>query len=190
MNLISDNYIIDPSICKFGLKTKNTFKINDYYTYDVTDVSDKLKNTYKYYNNINSSEFDTKRFCELELLKTVWTDIENFNYHKLNSMYQFNEKYQIIAEIILNKINVMFQENFSIKNIYFCDIGYFIFKIIVQVKKAGRILKDKLGIELILRESNHSLRNEIKKNYLVYENCNILEMRVNDYLIFYISHNK
>lgn len=50
--------------------------------------------------------------------------------------------------------------------------------------------KEEIGIGLEVVEKNKPLRNEVKKNYLIYDHSNDLQIRVGDHLVFYYSVNK
>ena len=133
---------------------------------------------YEFPLKINQNKYFI-RYCELEINKTVWNDINQFKH---------NEKYSSISDVIKNKILEIFSGLFILEKLIYCDVGYFIFKIILKASKIGEIYTDRIGTSIIVKDC--PVENEIKKNSLLYENCNKLELRLGDCLIFYISHDK
>jgi len=60
------------------------------------------------------------------------------------------------------------------------------FKIYTEAKIEGVITqKSDLGIQLVVKAE--SLCNEVKKNGLIYDNCDRLELRKGDNLVIYLS---
>jgi hypothetical protein len=115
------------------------------------------------------------RICELECFKNSWRDISYFPDYL----------------IILNKFKGIFEPFFVIDKILYEDVGYFIFKVILTAVKKGKIEnKEEIGIKLKIVGENEIIKNEVKKNNLIFERSNTLEMRVGDLLMFYLSHSK
>ena len=86
----------------------------------------------------------------------------------------------------------MLKKNFIIKDIYYDDVGYFFFKIILKAYKVG-ICSGKegnLGVKIHILPINTNITNEIKKNGLIYDENNELAINVGDVIAFYISQNK
>lgn len=146
----------------------------------------------KFVISIHKNSFDNKIFlsksisnytvmkyspdiCEMEMYKTIWKDISFFPNNS----------------IVFTKIENLFNPNFVIKKIYFDDVGYIIFKIVLKAVIKGVIKgKNELGIKIKILGPDQPVKNEVKKNNLLYEKRNTLELSVNDYLVFYISHSK
>ncbi len=115
------------------------------------------------------------RICEMEVLKNRWKDIK---FLEDNSIY-------------VNKINKLFGQLFEIQEFLYDDVGYFLFKIILRANKKGSIENSfDLGIKIKVRAEDEIVKNEVKKNCLVYERRNTLEVRINEILIFYLSLSK
>ncbi len=111
----------------------------------------------------------------MEIFKNSWKDI----------------KYYPTEIQVENKIKELFGSLFTVEKILFDDVGYIIFKIHLKAFKKGVIInKSELGIIIKVFGQNDSIENEVKKNNLVYENRPLVEIRVNDVLIFYLSHSK
>lgn len=134
-------------------------------------------------------DFDTSRYCELELLKGVWNDIS-----------LFEDSSQLKA-----MVNRQFESLFDIRDIVFDDVGYFIFKIYLLAIKTGVIARENnLGIvikvvsnnlygkQTLIDESNTNniVSNEVKKNNLIYDRKNEIQLQLGDTLVFYMSRNK
>ena len=114
--------------------------------------------------------------CEVENMVNEWNKIANLDK----------------GEIVQKNLNELFSDNFLIKEIYYDDVGYFFFKIILKAYKVG-ICSGKegnLGIKIHILPINSSITNEIKKNGLVFDENNELAINVGDMIIFYISQNK
>ena len=77
---------------------------------------------------------------------------------------------------------------FEINNVYFSNVGAYIFKVELTAVKAGEI-NDKKKLELIIRikEKDGYIENEIRKNNLLFENRDIFELKVGDKLLYYFS---
>ena len=125
-------------------------------------------------SNILSNSYltNSENTCEVEGIIHSWIGIEQFNHNS-----------SVIATL-----NQLFGENFEIKKIYYEDIGYYFFKIILEAKKLGECcgVNNNLGIKIKIVEQNAHICNEIKKNGLIYdENNELFESYNYDYL-FYI----
>ena len=129
-------------------------------------------------SNILSNSYltNSENTCEVEGIIHSWIGIEQFNHNS-----------SVIATL-----NQLFGENFEIKEIYYEDIGYYFFKIILEAKKLGECcgVNNNLGIKIKIVEQNVHICNEIKKNGLIYDENNELSVNINDIITFYISQNK
>lgn len=126
-------------------------------------------------NNKTEIDYLDPRICEMELMKNRWKDITYFPNN----------------DLIFDKIVKIFNNCFNIEKIIYDDVGYVIFKIFLKAERAGLIpTTDELGITIRVKDENEIIKNEVKKNNLIYEKRNILELRKNDTLIFYLSHSK
>jgi len=121
---------------------------------------------------------------------------KEINKHKCEVENMINEWNKIAlldkGEIVKKNLNELFSDNFIIKEIYYDDVGYFFFKIILKAYKIG-ICSGKngnLGIKIHILPINSNITNEIKKNGLIFDENNELAINVGDMIIFYISQNK
>ena len=55
---------------------------------------------------------------------------------------------------------------------------------------SGKLKNDELGIEINIVESDSIIKNELKKNGLLFDFSNEIEIRQGDIIIFYISRKK
>ena len=119
-------------------------------------------------------DFDMSRYCEMELCKGKWNDI-------------------ILLENCDNYIGELknkFKTNFNILKILFDNVGYFIFKFYLEGKKPGIVkADDEIGIKIIVLSPHEDKSNETKKNNLVFDRKNELQLHIGDVFIFYISKN-
>jgi len=66
-------------------------------------------------------DFDLSRFCELEIVKNKWNDLNNM----------------INSENIMKKIKSLFEPYLIVKKVLFDDVGYFLFKIYLVAQTKG-----------------------------------------------------
>ncbi len=66
-------------------------------------------------------DFDLSRFCELEIVKNKWNDINNMT----NS------------DSIVKKIKSLFEPSLIVQKVLYDDVGYFLFKIFLVASKKG-----------------------------------------------------
>ena len=119
-------------------------------------------------------DFDLSRYSEMELCKGKWNDI---------ILLENSENY--IGGLI-NK----FKNNFNILKILFDNVGYFIFKFYLEGSKPGILnADDEIGIKITVLSPHEEKSNETKKNNLVLDRKNEIQMYLGDVLIFYISKN-
>jgi hypothetical protein len=125
-------------------------------------------------NKLEMDDIDP-RICEMEILKNRWRDIQYFPNN----------------DLIIEKISKIFDGCFKIEKIIYDDVGYIIFKVYLKAVTKGVINKsEELGITIKVKNSNEIIKNEVKKNNLVFEKRNVLEIRKNEILVFYLSHSK
>ena len=142
------------------------------------------------------SELGIIDFDNIFWFKAKMETIKEINTHRCeveNMIYQWN-KIDLLdkGEIVKKNLNDLFCENFIIKDIYYDDVGYFFFKIILKAYKVG-ICSGKegnLGVKIHILPINTNITNEIKKNGLIYDENNELAINVGDVIAFYISQNK
>ncbi len=119
-------------------------------------------------------DFDVSRYCEMELCKGKWNDIillEN-------------------SESIIGPLVNKFKNNFNILKILFDNVGYYIFKFYLEGKKEGEIKDDEeIGIKLTVLSPLADKYNETKKNNLIFDRKNEIQLHLGDIFIFYISKN-
>jgi hypothetical protein len=126
-------------------------------------------------NALLQNNKDYSMFCELEYVRSKWRDIQFF--HGRN--------------VVLARINNMFKSFFEIKNGHYDDVGYYLFKFEMIARVPGRTTYSReIGLDIIIKGEYDVTVNEVKKNDLLFEKINFLELRVGDTLIFYISHGK
>ena len=142
------------------------------------------------------SEVGIMDFENVFWFKTKMEDIKEKNSHKCEVEKMINEWNKISllnkGEIVQRTVNSLFGNNFIIKDIYYDDVGYFFFKIILQAYKIGICSgkQDNLGIKIHILPINSKITNEIKKNGLIFDENNELTINVGDIITFYISQNK
>ena len=137
-----------------------------------------LKN---YINELNMNNYNNLRVCEYEDISAHWKSIEN-------------EKNPNIFGDLEKNIKERFEPNFFVESISYINIGFFLYKIILEAKKPGIIDRKKfgndLGINLVIKRKYENVENEIKKNNLIIERRQIYELRVGDKIVIYVSVKK
>ena len=134
---------------------------------------------FMYYSNENILkreivDFDVSRYCEMELCKGKWNDI-----------ILLDE-----CDIYIGDLIAKFKKNFNILNILFDNVGYYIFKFFLEGVTPGVIgPDDEIGMKITVKNLNEEKSNETKKNNLVFDRKNEIQMYVGDILVFYISKN-
>lgn len=118
--------------------------------------------------------YDLTRYCELEAMKTSWKSIE----------------FLPESRIVMDNMYQMFEPLLSVESVEYDDIGFLLFKVKLKAKNIGKISAKELGVTIDIIQENKSLCNEVKKNCLLYDRKNSLEIRKNDVIVFYISKNK
>ena len=126
---------------------------------------------------IESYLTNSENTCEVEGIIHQWIGIEQL---ENNSN-------------VISTLSMLFGNNFEVKEIYYEDVGYYFFKVILEAKKEGECggINNNLGINLKINKKDKHICNEIKKNGLIYdENNNDLTVNIGDIITFYISQNK
>jgi hypothetical protein len=132
-----------------------------------------------YYSNENILkreivDFDVSRYCEMELCKGKWNDI-----------ILLDE-----SDIYIGELKNKFEKNFNIMKILFDNVGYYIFKFYLEGIIPGTIGPDEeIGMKIKVLDLNEDKSNETKKNNLVFDRKNEIQMHIGDIFIFYISKN-
>lgn len=126
-------------------------------------------------------KIDLNYYCEFELMKSKWKPIlletTNISLDKHKS-------------VLINSIKHMFEPVFSIENVYYDDVGYLLYKIILKAVKIGRNSNPKdLGITVEVK-SETEISNEVKKNCVLFDRRNSVHVRVGDYFVLYVSKSK
>ena len=119
-------------------------------------------------------DFDMSRYCEMELCKGKWNDI---------ILLEKSDDY-------IGELKTKFSKNFNILKILFDNVGYLIFKFYLEGSKPGVInADDEIGIKITVLSPHEDKSNETKKNNLVFDRKNEIQMHLGDIFIFYISKN-
>ena len=132
-----------------------------------------------YYSNENILkreivDFDVSRYCEMELCKGKWNDIILLD----------------DSDMYIGELKNKFKKNFHIMNILFDNVGYLIFKFYLEGIIPGVIgPDDEIGMKIKVLDYNEKKSNEAKKNNLVFDRKNEIQMYIGDVFIFYISKN-
>lgn len=164
LNLFTDKGIID--INSFKWMNLNINKVPQFNFLEFSNEHNKLREVL---------DFDLSRFCEMEIMKNKWTDLIHM------------ENY----ENIIKKLKSLFEPNFIIQKVLWDDVGYYLFKIFLIASQKGRLKSsNEIGIKISIKNIDEPLINEVKKNCLLFDGKNQIQIRIGDILVFYISKNK
>ena len=123
-----------------------------------------------YYSNENILkreivDFDVSRYCEMELCKGKWNDIILLD----------------DSDMYIGELKNKFKKNFHIMNILFDNVGYLIFKFYLEGIIPGVIgPDDEIGMKIKVLDYNEKKSNEAKKNNLVFDRKNEIQMHIGD----------
>lgn len=162
------------------ITNKGLMNIRKFHWHTIKHFHTPKDNFYEYSNencfNKEIVDFNMIRYCELELLKGSWNDIELMEH----------------AKVVKETIYEIFNSQFKIKKILFDDVGYYIFKIYLEANKEGELIceKGQIGIKIKILGNEANVSNEVKKNNLIYDRKNELQLHIGDQLVFYLSKNK
>lgn len=141
-------------------------------------------------DDLKANKASITRFSEFELMKNAWTDISKLSLHLKTTTYIPDQIRDEIPSVIFQKSNEKFLPFFEIKKIFFSEVGFLIFKIVLVACKVGIIPKDKVGLLLIIKHPDELIENEVKNNSLICEYSSQLQLKLGDTLVYYISHTK
>jgi hypothetical protein len=125
---------------------------------------------------IQSYLTNSESTCEVEGLVNGWLGIEQLeNYNS-----------------VINTLFELFGKYFDINEVLYEDVGYYFFKITLEAKQVGECngVHNNLGIKIKIYPKETLIYNEIKKNGLIYDEKNELNINIGDIITFYISQNK
>ena len=151
------------------LKPKFLRKKNDFFLFSFGKIIADFEGGGNTCGNFNG--------CEAEKLVKIWTGIETLDK----------------CEIVVSNLNQYFSRFFKINQIYYDDIGFYIFKINLTANQPGVFYQEdqnSFGIKINIFEKGTSVKNESKKNGLIIDEVNELNINIGDELTFYISQNK
>lgn len=118
-----------------------------------------------------SEYFDLTRICEIELAKSRWIDLNQFDY---------------ISE--LDKILKVFSEVFEFKEGFFAHNGIFLLKLVFEAKNQGHCDLSECGrILLKVKGATKKVKNEVRVKTLMIDRSSTLEMRQGDRMTFYLA---
>ena len=130
----------------------------------------KMYDLKAYLKHLNKKFINNIRISEYEELCSYWKNINLYEY----------------KDLIIKMIKIYFGNLFEIKKIFFENIGIYIFKVHMKAIKYGEIKNKKnIGINIKIVEKNDIIKNEIRKNNLLFEKRDIVEIRVGDEIIYY-----
>lgn len=142
---------------------------------DYLNLSQEVDYT-KICKNREVFDYNLSYFSEIEILKSKWIRIKG-------NLVDY--------DLILNKINFLFNPLFEVNEVWFDDIGYLVFKIYLTAMRKGVLhSSSELGIAIEVKDEKELISNEVKKNFLLFDYKNEIQVRVKDHLVFYLSKNK
>ena len=138
--------------------------------YNKINISIKMYNLKNYLKQLTKRGINNIRISDYEELCTYWKNIDIYEY----------------KDLILKMMKNYFGNFFLIQTIFYDNIGIFIFKVHLKAIKSGYIKNKKgVGINIKIVEKNEIIKNEIRKNNLLFEKRDVVEIRVGDEIIYY-----
>ena len=174
----NNNIVNIQPILPFCINDKGIINLEIYTTnngfIDPHSIRIKVKsyNLKNYIKMLSDKSINNRRISEYEDLCVHWKNI---------NLYQDHQS-------IISSLKQLFEPFFEISQIYFGNIGVFIFRVHLKAIKSGEIKdKDKLEIFVKIKEKDDYIENEIRKNNLLFERRDIFELRVGDEFLYYFS---
>ena len=134
------------------------------------DIKIKIYNLKTYLKHLAKKEINNIRISDYEELCSYWKNINLYIY----------------KELIIKMMKTYFGNFFDIKKIFYDNIGIYIFKVELKAIKSGDIKNKKnVGINIKINEQNDIIKNEIRKNNLLFEKRDIVEIRIGDEITYY-----
>ena len=93
-------------------------------------------------------------------------------------------------QLVKNIIKKWFQPYFTIKEIFYDNIGISVYKFHLCPNICGMLFNNNLNIRINIKENDDYIENEIKKNNLLFERRGLFEIRKDENIIFYLSMNE
>ena len=138
--------------------------------FDEIDIKIKIYNLKIYLEHLAKKEINNIRISEYEELCSYWKNINLYVY----------------KELIIKMMKTYFGNFFDVKKIFYDNIGIYIFKVYLKAIKSGFIKNKKnVGINIKIIEKNDVKKNEIRKNNLLFEKRDVIEVKVGDEIIYY-----
>ena len=129
-----------------------------------------MYNLKNYLKQLTKRGINNIRISDYEELCTYWKNIDIYEY----------------KDLILKMMKNYFGNFFIIQTIFYDNIGIFIFKVHLKAIKSGLIQNKKsIGINIKIVGENENIKNEIRKNNLLFEKRDVVEIRVGDEIIYY-----
>jgi hypothetical protein len=163
-----NNRLINLNTTQFNLKIKINKIDIPFILSEIPKINTRCKIDYSEFNLYDG------RLNEFEYIKMKWREINRL------------ENYQILMKKIID----FFLPYFNIKKAYYDDVGYYLFKFELIANTIGIFSKKELGLNFHIKNKNEYVTNEIKKNNLLYEKDEVIELRINDILFFYFTKEK
>ena len=144
--------------------------VKGFVNYNQISISIKMYNLKAYLKQLIKKGINNMRISDYEELCTYWKNIDIYEYR----------------DLIKKMMKTYFGNFFIIKSIFYDNIGIFIFKVHLKAIKSGYIKNKKgVGINIKILEKNEIIKNEIRKNNLLFEKRDVVEIRVGDEIIYY-----
>lgn len=148
-----------------------------------------LNPEYNFNKRSPGDKIDLVRVCELEFIKKNWKDISGLSEPTFDSYitkFDFNTLEKILN--LLSAIKHLFQPYFKLTKAWADEDTNITLKLLFEASSEGSSSKQEdIGIRLKVVQETSKIRNEVKKNGLLYDNSNELQLRIGDSLIFYIQ---
>ena len=130
----------------------------------------KINDLRKHLNQLEKKGINDIRISEYENICLYWKNINLYEHR----------------DTIKTWVNGCFGKLFDVKKILYENVGIIIFKVFLKAVKVGEINNKKnIGINIKIKGRNDMIKNEIRKNNLIFERREVVEIKVGDIILYY-----
>ena len=185
----NDDIIHIQPILPFKINDKGIFNLeiysisNGFVNPSNLKIKLKSKDLNKSINELQKQDINNARVNEFEYMCRYWKKEKTKN-------ELLKKKEMKNLQLVKNIIKKWFQPYFTIKEIFYDNIGISVYKFHLCPNICGMLFNNNLNIRINIKENDDYIENEIKKNNLLFERRGLFEIRKDENIIFYLSMNE
>ncbi len=122
-------------------------------------------------------------------MKNKWVPILNFNAnYDASAKLIYTNNNTIPPNQFIKQFSDSLLPHLKLDKVFYDLQGFYLLKLIFKCNKEGYLqMDDSFKIDLLIKAKNEVLENEVKKNCLIFDHSNKLEVSIGDEIIIYIS---